>query len=478
MFVPLVCQLIFGFAVLAVDLSLWHFTPEAMKLKRILVRVTLLLLFSWVILSAGISPLQAAPWPDDVGLDITGTILGVLWWFFAARTLTVVLSGMFFSRTGFAGTLLQDIVSAGVFLIAIIAAAGYVMQLPVKGLLATSGGMAIVGGLALRSTLSDLFSGIVLNTTKSYQVNDLILVDGIEGRVTDIDWRATHLITGHGSTAVIPNSVMSAVKILNLSRPIDVHGVAVTLQVPARVRPGKVLEALEKAMQGTRALLVSHPYKASIKSAGAEYIEYEAKGYIAVLAERSAVCNHLFDLAHRHLEAAGVLLGAGPVNELAHSLSRERLLLEDLKLFRSLRIQDRDELARAMVPVEFHPDQVVLELNEVSDFLMVISTGVISASVHDGERLVEAARMGPGEVLGEEGVLAEGRSRAQFRCITRCVLFRLDKSALGNYLDHEAELTAELNKLQLYRQGVRQSLLMQKPIEVKKGGFLRWLKSA
>lgn len=478
MFIPLVCHLIFGFAVLAVDLSLWHFTPPVLKLQRILIRLVLLLLFSWVILSAGISPLQAAPWPDDVGLDITGTILGVLWWFFAARTLTVVLSGVFFSRTGFAGTLFQDIVSAAVFLIAIIAAAGYVMQLPVKGLLATSGGMAIVGGLALRSTLSDLFSGIVLNTTKSYQVDDLILVDGIEGKVTDIDWRATHLITSHGSTAVIPNSVMSAVKILNLSRPSDVHGVSVTLQVPARVRPSKVLEALEKAMQGTRALLITHPYKASIKSSGAEYIEYEARGYIAVLSERTTVCNHLFDLAHRHLEAAGVLLGTSPPTPLAQSLSRERLLLEDLKIFRSLRIQERDELAKAMVAVEYHADQVVLELNQVSDFLMVISTGVISASVHDGEHLIEAARMGPGEVLGEEGILADGRSRAQFRCITRCVLFRIDKLKLNGYLEQGTELTAELNKLQLFRQGVRQSLLLQKPVEITKGGFLRWLKSA
>jgi small-conductance mechanosensitive channel len=475
MFTSLFCPLIFGFGVLAFDLLLWHLTPPAQKLRRMLVRVTLLLTYTWVVLSAGVSPLQAAPWPDDVGLNVMGTILGVLWWFFTARTLTVVLTSLFFPRTGLAGALFQDIVSAAIFLIAIIAAAGYVMQLPVKGLLATSGGMAIIGGLALRSTLSDLFSGIVLNTTKSYQVDDYILVDGIEGKVTDIDWRATHLMTRQGSMAVIPNSVMSAVKILNLSRPLDVHGVSVTVQVPARVRPGKVLEALEKAMQGTRALLATPAFKASIKSAGPEYIEYEARGFIATLAERTSVCNHLFDLAHRHLEASGVILGNGLSTP---GLSRERLLLDDLKIFRSLRSEERDALAAAMVAVEYHADQVVLELNEVSDFLMVINAGVISASVHDGERLIEAARMGPGEVLGEEGILAEGRSRAQFRCITRCVLFRIDQATLRSYLECSTELKAELNKLQLFRQGVRQTLVFQKPAEIKKGGFLRWLKPA
>lgn len=475
---PLTFALIFSFALLGVDLLVWHITPTTRRLQRMLVRIALLLLFTWAIVWSGVSPLQPGPWPEDVALNMMGTVLGVLWWFFAARTLTVVLTAMFFSRAGHAGTLFRDIVGAGIFLIAIVAAAGYVLQLPVKGLLATSGGMAIVAGLALRSTLSDLFSGIVLNTTKPYQVEDYILIEGIEGKVTDIDWRATHLMTSLGSMAVIPNSVMSNAKILNLSRPSDVHGVSITLQVPSRVRPGKVLEALEKAMQGTRALLVTHPYKASVKSSSLDYIEYEARGFIGSMAHRTEVCNHLFDLAHRHLESAGVLLGGALSAPPAQSWSRQRLLLEDVKIFRSLSSEDRDQLAQSMVTVECHADQVVLELNEVSDFLMVISTGVISASVHDGEKLIEAARMGPGEVLGEEGILAEGRSRAQFRCITRCVLFRIDQTTLRTYLEQGVELKAELNKLQLFRQGVRQSLLLQKPVEIKKGGFLRWLKPA
>jgi len=53
------------------------------------------------------------------------------------------------------------------------------MGLPVKGLLATSGAVAIIMGLALQSTLSDVFSGIVLNTTKPYQLNDWIVVESI-----------------------------------------------------------------------------------------------------------------------------------------------------------------------------------------------------------------------------------------------------------------------------------------------------------
>ena len=131
------------------------------------------------------------------------------------------------------------------------------MQLPVKGLLATSGAMAIIVGLALQSTLADVFSGIILNTTKPYQLDDWISIDGTEGKVIEIDWRATHLLTSQGSTAVIPNSVAAKAKILNSSRPNDAHGVSISLEVPASVRPRRVLDALEKTLQGCSALLAA-----------------------------------------------------------------------------------------------------------------------------------------------------------------------------------------------------------------------------
>jgi hypothetical protein len=155
---------------------------------------------------------------------------GILWWLYAARVLTEVIGLVLMRRIGHSGRLLQDVIGALVFLAAIVAAAGYVLELPVKRLLATSGVVAIVVGLALQSTLSDVFSGIVLNTTKPYQVDDWISIDGVEGKVLDIDWRATHLLTSAGSTAVVPNSVAAKAKIVNLSRPSNMHGVSISIK--------------------------------------------------------------------------------------------------------------------------------------------------------------------------------------------------------------------------------------------------------
>ncbi|BCX69222.1 mechanosensitive ion channel family protein [Pseudomonas izuensis] len=465
---PLIC----GVILILIDLASWQLIGGARHNLRLCVRIGIFVAFSWVMTAAGISPLQPPLWPEDAILNLMGTVLGIGWWLFAARTVTIILGYGLISRAGHSARLLYDLIGALIFLIAIVGAAAYVLQLPVKGLLATSGAMAIIVGLALQSTLSDVFSGIVLNTTKPYQLNDCISIDGTSGKVVEIDWRSTHLMTDMGGIAVVPNSVAAKARIINFSRPGDVNGISVTIAVPSSVRPRRAIDALEKTLRGTRALLQSRSAKVSVKSSHLDYTEYELKGFIASAKNRNEVSNLMFDLAHRHLEAAGVIWGHGQEEQ---RWNRQRRLLEDVRIFRSLSNAERDSLADEMTPVDYQADEVILAFGEVADCLMILSTGVVSVSIHDGEKLIEAGRMGPGEVLGEEGILADKPSRGEFRSITSGRLFRIEKTLFGNQLEHLGELKSALSNLQDQRQEIRETVVMQKPVEIKKSGLLQWL---
>lgn len=465
--------LLIGFVLIALDMLLWHLIAAGRRALRIGLRVGLFLLFTGVLISAGVSPLQPAPWVEDVARNLLATVLGIAWWLFAARVVTVVTGVLLVARSSHTGRLLQDVLGAVTFLVAIVAAAAYVLNLPVKGLLATSGVMAIVIGLALQSTLSDVFSGIVLNTTRPYQIGDSISIDGTEGKVIDIDWRATRLLTGNGSLAVIPNSVAAKAKLLNFSQPNDVHGVSISMVVPASVRPRRVIDALEKTLQGTRALLSNPPPKVAIKSASLESVEYEASGFVASMGQKLEVRNHMFDLAHRHLEASGVIWNAD--TQPARAWNRQRALLEDVRIFRALSSDEKDSLSQRMTSVEYLADQVILGVGDTSDYLLVIGTGVVSAAIRDGDKLIEAGRMGPGEVLGVEGLLDADQSNAEFRSLTSCLLFRIDKEQVRSCLEERQEVKTALTRLQRTRQQSSQSLLEQKPAVIKKGGFLSWL---
>ena len=131
------------------------------------------------------------------------------------------------------GKLIQDLLAGLVYLAAVLAIIAYVFDLPIRGLLATSGAIAIMLGLALQSTLSDVFSGIVLNFSRPYRPGDWISIEGgTDGRVIEMNWRATHVLTAKRDLAIVPNSTIAKAKIVNASSPPGIHGM--TVEGPAR----------------------------------------------------------------------------------------------------------------------------------------------------------------------------------------------------------------------------------------------------
>jgi CRP-like cAMP-binding protein len=114
-------------------------------------------------------------------------------------------------------------------------------------------------------------------------------------------------------------------------------------------------------------------------------------------------------------------------------------------------------------------------VGEVPDSLMVIATGVVSATVPDGTGQTEAGRMGPSEVMGEQSILTDTPSQAAFTALTSCIIYRIDKSLTRRCMEQRVEVSRALNKLQAVRQQNSRLALLAKPVPVKKGGFLGWL---
>ncbi|UVE18437.1 mechanosensitive ion channel [Pseudomonas sp. LS44] len=457
---------------LGFDLLLWQVLPAHVQRWKVLLRVALFVAYSLLLFNTGLSPLQGAPWPELLPQHLTATVLLIAWWLFCARTLTILIGAVLMPRSGHTSRLLQDVLGAIIFLVAIIAAAAYVMQLPVKGLLATSGALAIIVGLALQSTLGDVFSGIVLNTTKPYQLDDFISIDGTEGRVVEIDWRATHLLTSQGTLAVIPNSLAAKAKVLNFSRPSELHGVSIKLEFPAQVRPRLVIDALERALQGCRELLIAPRPSVSMKNTANGTLEYEANGFVSAIGQKGAVRNQLYDLAYRHLQACGVLLPGTPLGS-----TRGRALLESVSLFASLGDEEKLALSEHMRRQDHAAGQLVLDTSTTSDGLLIIESGVISVTLIGEGETIEAGRMGPGEVIGEASILAEHVAPAQFTTLTPCTLYRIDKEHLEPCLQARREIGEAMAKLLSYREQRSQALLSEKPLVVEKRGLLRWLRN-
>ena len=149
--------------------------------------------------------------------------------------------------------IVSDLLAGAIYIATGLAVVNFVFAVPIGGLVATSGVVAIVLGLALQSTLSDVFSGIAVGLEHAYKAGDLLWVEGgVEGQVLQINWRSTQIATPHNSIAIVPNSIMAKSRLENRSAPTPTRGVTVSVSTNATVDPRHGLAVLDAAVKACR----------------------------------------------------------------------------------------------------------------------------------------------------------------------------------------------------------------------------------
>ena len=233
-------------------------------LGRAIVRVAFLILLTLALLYAGIVPYRPLE-PTGVPVrDVVHAVLKMAWWLWAAWFLVgVIRAFIIVEHRPHEGRLVQDLLAGLVYIIALFAIVAYVLDLPVQGLLATSGVIAIILGLALQSTLGDVFSGIILSFSRPYRAGDWLSIDGTtEGRVIEMNWRATHILTGRRDLAILPNSTIAKSKIVNVSAPSGTHGTSITVAIDGTI-PQSLASRSSSKQSSTASRSVQHPRRAS-----------------------------------------------------------------------------------------------------------------------------------------------------------------------------------------------------------------------
>ncbi len=103
---------------------------------------------------------------------------------------------------------------------------------------------SIVLGLTLQNSVGQIISGLLLLFEQPFKLGDWVetnipSIRVIRGRVTEVNWRATHIDTGSGMQ-IIPNSVLAAASFANLSRPAGSYNLVVESTFTAADAPDEV----------------------------------------------------------------------------------------------------------------------------------------------------------------------------------------------------------------------------------------------
>jgi small-conductance mechanosensitive channel len=88
---------------------------------------------------------------------------------------------------------------------------------PTSSLLAVVGAVGLGVGLAVKDSLSNIASGVMLIVLRPFRAGDAVLLGGIEGVVDSVRIFQTHLHTPDNRTIILPNSQITANAIVNFS---------------------------------------------------------------------------------------------------------------------------------------------------------------------------------------------------------------------------------------------------------------------
>ena len=177
-------------------------------------------------------------------------ILAAILTLFIARLIAWVLTEIilygYYVRTGVdtgSQYAFNQILKYVVYVIAIVIA---FQQLGIQATLLLGGLAALlVGiGLGLQQTFNDFFSGIILLFERSVDVNDVLNIDGLIGRVKKIGVRASQIETRDNITVVVPNSKLVTQNVVNWSHEDSKVRFSVTVPVPYATDTGTVKEIL------------------------------------------------------------------------------------------------------------------------------------------------------------------------------------------------------------------------------------------
>jgi len=333
----------------------------------------------------------------------------------------------------------------------------YVFSAPVGTLIATSGVFAIILGLALQSTLADVFSGIALNFSKPYEVSDwIVLHEGLEGRVVETNWRATHLLNASNDLVVVPNSVLAKAKLTNLSSPNRSHGVKLRIRIAPTTAPSAISDVLQTALLSSNSIMTAPVPSVDIKSLDAQAIEFELCFRVKDFAVSAAAKHEVYDLIYRHARAAGLQLalpaeasaatvGHMPLPATAAKRTTEMRLLDAVPLFASLTEAEKEALARTMTRKAYRKGEVLVEQGAKLDALMVIRNGVVAVMCNQGKGEVELGRLAPGDFFGEGGLFTGSGETGAVRALTATVVYEVGQAALGTLMRDRPSIADEIS---------------------------------
>jgi len=352
-------------------------------------------------------------------------------------------------------------------------------------ILTTTTVVSLVVGLALQETLSNIFSGLMMQLSKPFERGDWVRSGNYIGRVLGIGWRSTVLMTRAHERLDVPNTLIGKDVLINYAEEAiaDEVSVGISYEVPPnRVREviARVLHDLPHVQQKPAPEILPWEY-------GDSAIRYRVKFWISDygLQEQvhaDVVSNLWYALRRHHIE----IPFPTRTLELRHARrSRsaeseyETEVMAELRKIDFLHDLDESEL-RMIVPTvqvhQFGARETLMRQGDPGETMYIIRHGTVEVVAHseDGpDRHV--AELGSSQIIGEAALFTGEPRNTTIRALTDVEVLEIGREGFTQLFRQNEQAAHAISEIVSTRLAERMALFAESIEGEGKSGRRRWL---
>jgi CRP-like cAMP-binding protein len=278
---------------------------------------------------------------------------------------------------------------------------------------------------------------------------------------------------------VLPNGKLAAAQVTNYSTPTPRNRCTLTITLDGRIHPSLACKALAcKALACTplksALVLADPPPEARIKEMRGDKIDYEISYWVDGFAHTDKASHAVAHAAWHTLDA----LGFGPWTADADGYDPAligRRLVAAVDLFDHLDPASRERIADALRAHLLEPGEVLIRAGEAGNSLFIVETGALDVILETGEADGQrAARLGPGDLVGEMSLLTGEPRTATVVAVTECRVLELSHAAMKPIMTAKPEIAEGLSHLMAQRRLANAAFAAEMSAAQKREAARRW----
>ena len=371
--------------------------------------------------------------------------------------------------------LARDIVRAVAFTLGILFVLQLVFNIAPTSIVVSSTILSAVIGLALQDLLKNVIAGIALQLERPFEVGHWIQVESGIGKVVEMSWRATRVITVDGIYIIYPNSELATSQLINYSLPQATQALHTQIALSYVHPPNVVKRVLVEAILASPHVTPDPAPSVKVIGYGDYSVNYDLKFWLYDYDRYPDKRDSVMTNAWYALQRAGLKLPL-PVREVytheetgedllrrrAEHLERIRTDLQRSAILAALSDAELATLAERAYVRLYGTGDVLVHQGEAGEVLFIIRSGRVRVDVRrpDGTVLT-VNHLGPGDAFGEMALMTGEPRGASVIAAEDSEVLLVAKDAIAPVMLANPTLPEQLGALLATRRAMTQSALDQ-----------------